>query len=432
MESLGKKLYNNAIKKLNEIEEVEIKSLSNKNLLDYLVIQFHSEIKKINSLDDVKNQDIIVRMNKDLYFRNHKLIVEQATYFRRVGDNIYNTIVTVNNKEYITNKYADEVKVKFNTTTHDYYIIKVNAVVANPDEIIYHGSRYKYGMINYPDEFSVKPDGTYMAFGGNKERLEYRPYNYIGNWFSGNADSVAGYAVNYDDNLKIRVYKYKIREQFNVINLIKESNDNYWKHQLMFVKTLVRDQNIFNITSQTRLHCLDGDVEREERQEESKKNKEEKKCADGKTSISKFNYTNFRNLRNLKKPSAAGLYNYEKMYNKVDNKLSDDGEIEMKCATSGDGDKIFSSELCYLYHNQIDNDYNINGWKWEEGQINHFMICDTTKIDLISASKDMGFFNNRGTFIEKGTKEFLDGDYFKKYLKYKNKYIKLKKILQSS
>ena len=64
MESLGKKLYNNAIKKLNEIEEVEIKSLSNKNLLDYLVIQFHSEIKKINSLDDVKNQDIIVRMNK--------------------------------------------------------------------------------------------------------------------------------------------------------------------------------------------------------------------------------------------------------------------------------------------------------------------------------------------------------------------------------
>ncbi len=222
---------------------------------------------------------------------------------------------------------------------------------------------------------------------------DHMPYNWAGNWFGSNIDESVSYLFGEDD-FTPRLYKYKVTKDFNVINIIDETDLIYLLIHVAFMETVI------NMESEEILITV--------------KFARGRQLRSGYPIIEKYNYTTGKNLQNPSGNDQYGLYD-----NTGTNKIADTFQIPIKLASNGDGDKPLAGTICNLYNSNDPYSININGWIISA--INHLMICNPTQVlENISGSK--GDTN----FTPKDDPEY--NDYYKKYLKYKAKYLQLKKL----
>jgi hypothetical protein len=424
MTSLGKITYNNIKKFLKYLNQTQI--ITCKELLTYCA---YNKGRKFNPLTDtIKNQDIIFSIPKEISedFEDVESIViamvddeddvkilkfyfEQIKFYRKYGTKFYNPIVEIKtdilDKEIITNRYEEGYKLIDLPENCYYGIIKADIIQYEENSILYHGSNRRLGVDE--DEF----DSSY----------NYKPYNLIGNWFTPDINATIGYTGREN----VRIYEYKTNKKLKLLNLETEESIAYFIHHILFIKTFILDEKIYFLVNLSRGYCITDEITKVADVDGAlvEKLRRDKKCEDNKTQLAKYDYSKFKNLKKDNR-SPYGLYIVQKDYENQNNFLNENFISEFKSASQGDGDKILASELCNLLHSDNEDDYKIYGWKLAIGEVLHIMICDTQYINLVR-----GFGPKEDEFVYKDEEKFKTDKYFKKYIKYKNKYINLKKLL---
>jgi hypothetical protein len=244
------------------------------------------------------------------------------------------------------------------------------------DTIVYHGTPYQMPL-----------------------NTDYMPYNWVGNWFGTTYEESKAYAFE-----PSALYKYKVSNDFDVIHIDKEDDLNYLLVHIAFMETII-DKNNNDILSlvkyargiETRTFPM----------------------------IEKYNYTIGKNLLDSSGENQYGLFDKTNT-----TKISDTFKYPINIPSSGDGDKPLAGAICNIYNSKDTDSININGW--EITDINHLMICNPTEV-LVNISVE-NYENNVYCKGEPGYPNNLQstGGYYFKYLKYKAKYLKLKKQNQSN
>jgi hypothetical protein len=255
------------------------------------------------------------------------------------------------------------------TNVNQLTYLSIPIKIYKKDTIVFHGTTYQM------------PKAT-----------DHMPYNWVGNWFGTNESESKAYMFVPES----RLYKYKVLKDFNLIDISEENSLNYFLVHVAFMETVIDNinENILSLV----------------------------KYARGRQTteipmIEKYNYTIGKNLLNTTGTNQYGLYDRTNL-----TKVADDFLYPISIASSGDGDKPLAGAICDIYNSKDPNSITVNGW--EIPDIRHLMICNPIEV-LVNISGE----NLDGKVVFKSDPEY--DNFFKKYLKYKSKYLKLKQILKN-
>jgi hypothetical protein len=346
--------------------------------------KYYNEIKNFKKQETIINSDIIdylfdkikpTKINNLEEFRKLKkqhIIKYDCFYFRKVNgeDKIYKICVNLN--RILLDKENDDSNIDItlsNVAKLSYLEIPTKLVTKNTE--VYHGTWYQLPIMS-----------------------DHMPHNWAGNWFGIDLGESLSYTFG-DGNA--RLYKYKVKEDFNVLNIPNETGIEYFFIHIAFMEIKIEDNDIkIKVEYARGINKPSGIM------------------------IDKYNYTEGKNILKPCGNNQYGLFNDDNL------KISDNFFTTINLASSGDNDKQLAGSVCNIYNSRNDLfSIQINGWMIEE--INHLMICNPLEVlENIAGSKGFGLDGNISSFIDKGTKGYTD--YFQKYIKYKTKYLNLKKL----
>jgi hypothetical protein len=145
-----------------------------------------------------------------------------------------------------------------------------------------------------------------------------------------------------------------------------------------------------------------------------------------KIDIGKYDYTIGKNILNPAGISPTGLY--IKDINNEDVKIKDNYYDLLKLPSEGDGDKPLASKICDLVNSQNNFSLKIRGWLIKN--VGHLMFCGQLgyikNIGATGKYPEIDLHLDTLIFTPKTEPDY--NIYYKKYLKYKNKYKVLKNM----
>lgn len=361
--------------------EQKVSNVSSINILNYLFTKLASLITSITTINEfnlLKNQHIIKYDN--LYYKKNN----NNDYIYNICSN-YDSIDMNNNLATtvpcIEIKNIDIIKLKY---------LKPCILTIKQDTQLYHGTGYQM-----PIESDHSPYNMY----GNWYEFPYiigKTLNYDVKKFKAVGESKAyAYSGDYKKPVAPRIYTYKVIKDFNILYIETETGIEYLFAHVMFMPILIKDNTIQITTSKT-MGKLFGpnDID-----------------------LEKYNYTESKNIiDSTKLIPQFGLYNKDGTY------INQSFSIPLKLASSGDGDKPLASEICDILHNGLST-YNLSISGWVIGSINHLMYCG--KIGYIENISAVGKDSDFNKVTNKGDPTY--NAYYKKYIKYKIKYLNLQK-----
>ena len=345
-------------------------------------VQFNNIKKKINRCPTSKdilqyifdeNETKIKSISKMSEFQQLKkqhLIKYLDSFYRKYNDA---------NQIYEICNHTDKIILDKELTSKVIDIIDINVINVKyldiptiplkKDTSIFHGTPYKLPV-----------------------ESDHMPYNWVGNWFSTNKDESMSYI--YGDINETRLYEYNVIKDINLILFDKENSCEYLFIHIAFMEILIDKKNddILIKVKYAKGTYKGNYIE-----------------------IDKYNYTTSKNILNTGKNNEYGLYD------QLQTKISEDFWIPIKLASSGDGDKPLAGTICNIYNSNDPYSININGWQIID--LYHTMICNPTEV-LVNISGE----HNTPVKMLKNHPNY--NIYYKKYQKYKAKYLKLNELLK--
>jgi hypothetical protein len=375
----------NKIRSIQEFHKLSTDSKNNYNslhILDYIFKKFISNVQTIINISFFK------------YIKRQHLIKYENNYYRKVDgkDQIFR--INYENKIYYDNILKSIINITVDNVNKLTYLKPAIGTIKK-DTIIYHGIGYQ------------RPVST-----------DHTPYNWYGNWYDFPYEYIDSYVVSIPNkpttSLKYlystkepRLYQYKISNNFNVLLFDENIDSNtYLLFSIMFLDIAILHEGIHIKTNMTKGNLILDEVPI-------------------RIDIGKYDYTIGKNILNPAGISPTGLYIKDDKNEDV--QIKKEYYVLLKLPSEGDGDKPLASKICDLVNNQNIYSLDIKGWLIKD--VRHLMFCGQLgyieNIGATGKNKEKELYSDSFNFTPKTELDY--NIYYKKYLKYKNKYKVLKK-----